>query len=156
MNILALDLGTNTGWASCVGGVTMSGVQSFTPGRFEGAGMRFLRFNNWLNDVFAITKFDAIYFEEVRHHVGIDAAHAYGGYMAVLTAWCELRKIPHAGVSVGIIKRHWTGKGNANKAAMIAEAKRRGFPVKSDDEADSLAILDYAVKLNANGLNPAL
>ena len=43
--ILALDLGTTTGWAlrDSDGSIT-SGAESFRPQRFEGGGMRFLRF----------------------------------------------------------------------------------------------------------------
>ena len=47
--ILALDLGTTTGWAlrGSDGHIT-SGSESFRPQRFEGGGMRFLRFRRWL------------------------------------------------------------------------------------------------------------
>ena len=43
--------------------------------------------------------------EEVRRHAGTDAAHVYGGLMATLTAWAELRGVPYEGVPVGTIKR---------------------------------------------------
>lgn len=51
-NILALDLGTQTGWAlrQRDGGVT-SGSENFRPQRFEGGGMRFLRFKRWLTEL---------------------------------------------------------------------------------------------------------
>jgi hypothetical protein len=67
-----------------------------------------------------------VFFEEVRRHMGVDAAHAYGGFMAHLTAWCEQQNIAYEGVPVGTIKRHATGKGNANKSMMIESAKARG------------------------------
>ena len=43
--VLALDLGTTTGWAlrGQDGGIT-SGTMAFKPSRFEGGGMRYLRF----------------------------------------------------------------------------------------------------------------
>lgn len=149
MNILAIDLGTQTGWAALVDGVITSGTQSFTPGRFEGAGMRFLRFTRWLTEMHELTKCEVIYFEEVRRHLSTDAAHAYGGYMACLTMWCEKKLVPHAGLSVGTIKKNWTGNGNSNKEAMLAEAVRRGFTPRNSDEADALAILDLARKVTA-------
>ncbi len=37
-SILALDLGTVTGFAARVDGRVVSGVSSFRPGRFEGGG----------------------------------------------------------------------------------------------------------------------
>ena len=145
MAILALDLGTTTGWAIAgVGDSVCSGSQSFKPGRFDGGGMRFLRFKRWLAEMTGNNPLEAIYFEEVRRHRGVDAAHAYGGFMAVLTAWCESRAIPYQGVPVGTIKKAFTGKGNADKAAMIEEAGRRGYQVADDNEADAIALLLWA------------
>ena len=147
--ILALDLGTTTGWALMTrdGSIT-SGTESFKPHRFEGGGMRFLRFKRWLTEIKQTSDgIDAVYFEEVRRHLGVDAAHAYGGFMAHLTAWCEHHQIPYQGVPVGTIKKHATGKGNASKGEMIAAAKARGHLPADDNEADALALLHYALGL---------
>ena len=147
-SILALDLGTHTGWALRPrdGGIA-SGTQHFNPNRFEGGGMRFLRFKHWLTEVKqTVGNLDAVYFEEVRRHVGVDAAHAYGGFLAHLTAWCEHHGIPYQGVPVGTIKKHATGKGNADKQAMIDCMKAKGFVPTDDNEADALALLDWAIK----------
>ena len=147
--ILALDLGTTTGWALMTrdGSIT-SGTESFKPHRFEGGGMRFLRFKRWLTEIKQTSdSIDAVYFEEVRRHLGVDAAHAYGGFMAHLTAWCEHHQIPYQGVPVGTIKKHATGKGNASKDEMIAAAKARGHLHADDNEADALALLHYALGL---------
>ena len=145
--ILALDLGTTTGWAlRHRDGTTTSGSEPFAPRRFEGGGMRYLRFKRWLTEVKQCAdRVDAVYFEEVRRHAGVDAAHAYGGFLAHLTAWCEHHDIPYQGVPVGTIKKHATGKGNAGKADMIAAAKARGFDPEDDNEADALALLAWAV-----------
>lgn len=137
---LALDLGTNTGWAICRDGVTASGTASFKVGRYEGGGMRYMRFQRWLDEM-ARDGLDSVYFEEVRRHAGTDAAHVYGGLLATLTAWCEHHGIPYQGIPVGTIKKHATGKGNANKEAMIAAAVARGFAPVDDNEADALALL---------------
>jgi len=146
-NILALDLGTTTGWAlrSADGSIT-SGTESFKPHRFEGGGMRYLRFKHWLTEVKQTSDgLDAVYFEEVRRHLGVDAAHAYGGFMAHLTAWCEHHQIPYQGIPVGTIKKHATGRGNASKDEMIAAMKARGHSPADDNEADALALLHYAL-----------
>ena len=145
--LLALDLGTQTGWAlRSRDGSIISGSESFRPGRFEGGGMRFLRFKRWLTEIKqSVDGIDAVYFEEVRRHAGVDAAHAYGGFMAHLTAWCEHHQIPYQGVPVGTIKKAATGKGNAGKDAMIAAARARGFDPQDDNEADALALLAWAV-----------
>jgi len=58
---------------------------------------------------------DVIYYEEVRKHIGTDAAHIYGGFKATLSTWCEENNTSYEGVPVGTLKKHATGKGNAKK-----------------------------------------
>jgi hypothetical protein len=50
--LLTLDPGTQTGWA-LLGrdGAITSGTVSFKPQRFEGGGMRDLRFKRWLDEL---------------------------------------------------------------------------------------------------------
>jgi len=86
--MLALDLGTITGWALCAPeGLITSGTVSFRPSRYDGGGMRYLRFTNWLTELDQLSgPIAAIWYEEVRRHAGTDAAHVYGGLMATLTA----------------------------------------------------------------------
>jgi Holliday junction resolvasome RuvABC endonuclease subunit len=146
--ILALDLGTHTGWALYHRhGSVASGTEHFKPGRFEGGGMRFLRFKRWLTELLSASEtLNAVYFEEVRRHAGVDAAHVYGGLMAHLTAWCEHHNVPYQGVPVGTIKKHATGKGNASKGEMLAAASRRGYAPIDDNEADALALLHWAIE----------
>lgn len=148
--IMALDLGTTTGWAirEVQGNIT-SGTASFKTGRFEGGGMPFLRFKHWLTDLKnTLGVIDAVYFEEVRAHKGVDAAHKYGGFVAHLTAWCEHHQIPYSGIAVGTIKKHITGKGNAPKESVIMAIKNKGFAPVDDNEADSLALLDFILNNN--------
>ncbi|PLT17167.1 crossover junction endodeoxyribonuclease RuvC [Ralstonia mannitolilytica] len=149
--ILALDLGTRTGWAlQHLDGTITSGTEQFKPQRFEGGGMRFLRFKRWLNDLYAASQhINAVFFEEVRRHAGVDAAHAYGGFMGHLTAWCEHHNIPYQGVPVGTIKKHATGKGNASKDEMVASARASGHAPVDDNEADALALLHWAIAQHA-------
>jgi Holliday junction resolvasome RuvABC endonuclease subunit len=108
--------------------------------------MRYLRFRRWLTETkAAVGVVDEVSFEEVRRHAGVDAAHAYGGFLATLTAWCEHHQIPYAGVPVGSIKRHATGKGNATKGDMISAVRALGHDPADDNEADALALLHFAL-----------
>jgi Holliday junction resolvasome RuvABC endonuclease subunit len=144
--VLTLDLGTTTGWALRTGdGMIASGTVSFRPSRYDGGGMRYLRLRAWLDQV-AIDAgaIATIHFEEVRRHVGTDAAHLYGGFLATLTAWCEQRGIAYQGAPVATIKRFIAGKGNADKAAVLAAVRARGFSPADDNEADAIAILLWA------------
>lgn len=141
--ILALDLGTTMGWSLSSDGYITSGTSNFKAGRFEGGGMRFLRFNSWLEEI-SKQLIDVVYFEEVRRHIGVDAAHVYGGFLSQLTAFCEKNSIPYQGVPVGTIKKFITGKGNASKQEVIEAIRNKGHLPKDDNEADSLALLYYA------------
>lgn len=75
--ILTLDLGTTTGWAlRSTDGVVVSGTKDFHPQRFEGGGMRFLRFKRWLSEIHTTAgEIGAVYFEEVRRHHGAHCQH---------------------------------------------------------------------------------
>lgn len=142
MGTLALDLGTNTGF--CIGerpGALVSGTQSFKPGRYDGGGIRFVRFRKWLDELQEGFPIRRVVFEEVRRHAGTDAAHVYGGLLAVLTSWCEENGIAYEGVPVQAIKKHVTGKGNADKDAVIAGVRKFGFSPGDDNEADALALM---------------
>jgi crossover junction endodeoxyribonuclease RuvC len=151
--ILALDLGQRTGWAvRSRDGAIASDVQEFRPGRFEGGGMIWLRFRAWLQETEDTSGgVGAVVFEEVRRHAGTAAGHAYGGFLAHLTAWAEANRTPYRGVPVGTIKRHIAGKGNADKPAVIDAVRRLGFQPADDNEADALVLLNWAMAQGIGG-----
>lgn len=141
--ILTLDPGENLGWAggvACAPNPSMSGQLRLRESRFEGGGMRFLRLLRWLEAIDAEHGIDMIAFEKVVAHKGTDAAHVYGGMVAIITSWCEMKSIPYCGISVGEIKKHATGLGNSDKDAVIAAMQARGLQPRSHDEADAQAI----------------
>ncbi len=106
--------------------------------------MRYLRFRQWLAEVKTCAgELEAIYFEEIRAHRGVDAAHVYGGLVATLTAWAEHHQIPYAGVPIGSWKRTLAGKGNADKPTVMAAVQALGYTPETQDEADALAILHH-------------
>jgi Holliday junction resolvasome RuvABC endonuclease subunit len=163
VNTLALDLGTKCGWAvfDAQGIRLASGtwtLQSDRQRRFEGAGMKWLRLRGYLSSAVALTGLNLrthagpvplrIVIEEVRRHMGVDAAHAYGGALAVVSAWCEEHGVPYEAFPVGTIKKHATGKGNASKSQMVEAAQKRwpGVELSGDDEADALWIGDLATQ----------
>jgi Holliday junction resolvasome RuvABC endonuclease subunit len=150
--ILALDLGTTTGWAiwqqrePSASYQVCSGTISLKNDRFQGGGMRYLRFRNWLDDLNYNREITSVYFEEVRRHIGTDAAHVYGGFLGTLTAWCEDHNLPYQSVPVSHIKRQVTGKGNASKQEVIEAVRALGYRPKDDNEADALAIIEWVLK----------
>jgi crossover junction endodeoxyribonuclease RuvC len=148
VKILALDPATKTGWALGEDGKRVaSGTWDLAPTsqrRFEGGGMRWLRLRRLLDEVAGVP--GLVVFEEVRRHAGVDAAHAYGGALAEITAWCEAHSVPYQAVPVGQIKKFATGRGNADKPAMIEAARNRwGVEPVDDNEADAVALLHLAI-----------
>lgn len=143
--ILALDLGTRTGYALRRRDGTVSyGTERFMQRRSWPTGQRWVNFRAWLNTALDSHQVHAIAYEDVRRHLGTDAAHAYGAFLALVEMAAATRNIELMPVSVGTIKHHWTGSGRAKKNDMIAEAKRRGFRPDSDNAADALAVLSWA------------
>lgn len=63
--------------------------------------LHFLRFHRWLDETRANAGgLSLAVFEEVRRHLGVEAAHSYGSFCGILTAWCESHQIPYSGVAV--------------------------------------------------------
>ncbi|KNE28199.1 hypothetical protein [Achromobacter spanius] len=144
--ILALDLGTKLGWAvRARDGRIVHGTEAFTPRKSWTPGQRWLRARSFLTDVIVRHQVHAIAYEDVKRHAGTDAAHAYGAFLCLVQMVADSHRTALLPVGVGTIKKHWTGKGNADKDAMKAQAKVRGFSVVDDNDADALAILHWAV-----------
>lgn len=149
MRLLALDLATTCGHASLGGGIVTSGSQCFArlpatkrrPAQHHGEP--FAQFHRWLAGKLRDDKPDAIAYEEVCRWQGYSAAHCFGGFRGHMLALAAGHGIPCHGYSPSDIKKFWTGKGNADKVAMMAETVRR-FPelaLTDSNEADALAIL---------------
>jgi hypothetical protein len=158
VNILAIDIGTTTGWArSSRDGSIASGSEKFAPRRMEAAGQRWLKFRAFLGEQrVAAGEIHAIYYEDVKQHAGTLAAHVYGGFLAMLEAWCAANNVPLKPVGVGTVKKHWTGNGAAKKELMIATAKAKGFHPVDDNHADALAILSLARAIESAPVEQAL
>lgn len=146
-SLLALDLGTACGYALRSGtGAIISGTWDLKPSRFEGGGMRFVRFQRYLDEMHRASPLGMVLFEEVRRHAGTTAAHVYGGLLGILTAWCETNGVPYGSATVQEIKKFATGRGNADKDAVIAAVTAWGFRPKDDNEADALALMRMKVE----------
>ena len=144
--ILAIAPGIHTGWALLKGNGKITFGQENLNQPAGRVGQRFLAFGEWLAHTHKTKRLDLIAYEKVMRHKGTFAAHAYGGFIAILTAFCEREQIDYAAVPVGTIKLNWAGDGRASKAQMMEEALGRGFKITTDNEADALALLDYTRK----------
>ena len=145
-SLLALDLGTRTGWAICrEDGTVHSGewnLSSFSRAR---EGVRFLLFRSALINARKVHGVDRVVYEEVAFVKAQKAAHLYGGWKAILLAWAETHEIPYDGVHTGVLKKFWSGSGRAGKQRMIDVARMLGHNPVSDNEADAIAILYWGL-----------
>ena len=150
VSVLALDLGNSTGWAlRHINGRVDFGVKDLSPRLDEGFGRRFLAFANFLDDLQCGRPLlgdgsGLVVYEQAPGQRG-HAARVYAGFEAVLTAWCEQKRIPYTSLHAMTLKKFFTGHGDADKAEMIVEARVRGYEVSSHDEADAVALIEWAV-----------
>lgn len=136
MNILSLDVATHCGWCT----ETASGVWDFSIKRDESSGMRLIRFKSKLKEIVELEKINLITFERTSgfHKSALIVQSELHG---VLKIFCEENNIEYRAFSAGEIKKHATGKGNANKDAMIYAAKTKlNYTGNDDNEADAMWI----------------
>lgn len=146
--ILALDLGTKTGYAVRKrDGKVVHGTEDFTPRTSWAPGQKWQRFRSWLSATITAHNVTQIAFEDVKRHGPgqVLAAHAYGGFRAMLEMVADQHRVTLVPFGVGQIKKHWTGSGVAKKDEMVMQAKGRGFRAMDDNNADALAILHLAI-----------
>ncbi len=159
MNILALDLGTRTGWALSEGGRIESGVHVFDVRRGESPGMRYVAFNRWLQVMGSahvsppvtgrvVAAADLIVFE-MPHLRGGAAATVLAGFQTRVEEFCAARGIEHVPVHSATLKKWTTGSGRGDKTAMRHAVHRKGWmsgrEIYDDNEVDAIALLHYAI-----------
>lgn len=148
--ILALDLGTKTGWAYSRHGLICSNTKLFTPRKKDHPAYRWVAFKTWLSEMLASYDIQAVYYEQVRNHAGVRAGHCYGAFEALLEIACYSRNCELIPVGVGTIKKFATGKGNASKSEMISWARLHDKSIGDDNHADAFHLLRYALSLEAD------
>lgn len=144
VKILALDPGTNCGFALLDGNNIVSGTWDLSIHRDESRGMRLIRLRNKLKE---IGKVDIIVFEVSKNYMSTLGAEVAGEIRGLITTWAHDNKIEYQGINVSTIKKTATGKGNASKELMIQTANKIfNKNLTDDNEADALLLLDYARK----------
>lgn len=160
--LLALDLGTKTGWALLrADGRVESGQQLFALKEGEGQGARYVKFRRWLVDMKkAHPDITELVYEQVMGHGAFQviSAHVFGGLLATLQAFGEHHGIPYRGIGVSTIKKQFAGHGKASKTDVIRQCEVMGYRPASDNEADAIALLHVATGrcpiLTMNGATP--
>ncbi len=139
--VLALDLGTTTGWALRLPRRRHRlGHHDLPPSRFEGGGMRYLRFRGWLGEVaqLSVASPGRVRGSARPCRYG-RSTHIFGGFSPPL-AWCEERALPtvHPGRYDQALRDRprqcrQDGDGHGHPSAR--------FRAPDDNEADAIALL---------------
>jgi len=137
MKIIAFDLGATMGFAtnhnnSC-------GHKIFKGVRVE----RFCQIKRWLTELYWEPYSVVIY--ETPLGRGQDATRSLWGIAGILEAIVTEKSLPVLNIAVPSVKKFVTGNGRASKEDMIKAAKKKGFPVKNEHEADAVGLLHYAM-----------
>lgn len=142
--VLALDIGTNMGWAcQLADGRIQSG--GFTLPKGKRQGERLHAFRVWL--VEQMTKWgglDAIVWEHAHQQPG-NANEVHHNLVGVLLDFCERNRVEYHGVEVATLKAFATGRGTADKDAMVGAARALGYRPGTHDEADAIHLLRYEI-----------
>ena len=147
MKILALDLGVKTGWAASNGDGVVSGTQDFSLSRDESPGMRYLRFNRWLREMYDLVRFDLIIYEQT-YNIGGPAKELMSGLGTRVQEFCAEKDVEFTTVHAGTLKKFATGKGNSKKGAMreaIDKLLQENITSQMSEHAiDAFFLLKYA------------
>ncbi len=173
MNILALDLGTHTGWAmDTAAGLELGTWQLATPAEIKAWGKsrlsrrcdpRFARLFTHLHQLSG--RFDVVVFEDVQFSSYMQQCQLWASFRAVVCMAMGSLALVES-VPVGTLKKFATGMGNATKHDMLRAAlnsmpdrfapapghpdalldRHTGLPL-DDNAIDALHLLRWA-KLN--------
>lgn len=156
-NILALDLATNFGWSKLFLGTIKSSSYRL-PSTGPDVGRFLCAYEDWALEHFP--GMDLIVYEAP---IMIIRSEKDGGGLGndpivtekLMGLVCETQRIAHR---LGIrcvkeyasrVRKHFLGSARGKtkelKARVVAECHARGWMVKDDDEADSRALMDFAM-----------
>lgn len=165
MRILAIDIGSNAGFAYTVGGQY---PQDWVAGTWELAtdaeldaarklrldrrlDIRVANFVRHLETFYQICRVDVVVFEDVKFVKSQAQAHLWASYRGALWSFATRYGIDTDCLDVQKLKLFATGNGWADKEAM-ARAWKRKHPERSianldDNAVDALHLLDWANNL---------
>lgn len=150
MNILALDLGTVTGYALYTG--VKFGFSSekdkisfaeinFHERKKQPRGKRFYDFRTWLGKTIKENFIQEVCYECVARHNGTCAAHCYGYFQGTLEEICYSDSVKLTLVPVKKAKKWITGNGNSSKETVFTVLKKKYKELQTYNEADALSVL---------------
>lgn len=145
MKIIALDLGSKTGYATGINEKVMShGVKFFKDEKEKHfSNESFVQFRKWL--ISGAKNVHKIVVE--KPNVGFPGFEAYRvmfGMYGVVQEVCGLCNVEMIPVSATGIKKFWTNDGRADKSLMVFQTQVKGYREVTDhNESDAIAAYHY-------------
>lgn len=150
--ILALDLGTTTGWACAAPNHLGFGFKAFSRSKAkkEHHGHQFRAFTGWLkNDLIPQIPggIQAISFELVGFGEGAASQQMGNAWRCCVLMVCAEHGYAYHEVTPGTWKKLVVGKGNAKKPQIQQHVEQvMGLGAQSEDTSDALCLLDYTLR----------
>ena len=149
---IALDIGTTLGWAEALDSVIVRSGSIKLKNTDERWGTAIARLWDFLTQLVTAPEYAKDFklefaYEIVNFHESIHSAHAFGRILGQVEKFTEYGNWSFVSYNVGVIKKNFTGKGNAKKIDMCARCHQLGWKGgrvgtdKDNDEADAIAIL---------------
>ena len=153
-DIVALDLATRTGWARWRADAEVSHGTVTLPKTGPDVGRFLAAFDDRLVSVLALAP-DVVVFEApwVGARTHQNTARKLMCLAGFLEFFCHRADIPCREVNNASVRKHFCGKGRAPrkelKHLVMQACRARGWTPANDDEADALAVLDFAAHVYA-------
>lgn len=152
-SLLTLDLATVTGWAVWRPDGNHPGVQSGTerlPKTGDDVGRFLCAYADWLMPFVELERPGRVVFEApwIGPQTSQDVARKLLGLACMTEAVCHWQGIPAWEVNNASVRKHFIGKGRGDRRELkrltMAACRERGWQPEDDNEADALAVMDYA------------
>ena len=141
LKILAIDQATKAGWCC---GDDLYGCWNLSTRKDESIGSKLLCFKAKLKEIIELENIGLVVYERVAGQHAAAIIHA-SKMVAIIETLCEESGIQYTAYSASEIKKFATGKGNANKGAMIKAAQEKyGYDGTDDNVADAIHIYQLA------------
>lgn len=147
-NILTLDLATNTGWACGAPGDDAPRFGHHTlPSTGDNVGRFALAFSDWLSCALETHAPQIVVFEApiLPKKTNLTTTRKLQGLAFETERLCYERGIPCREGRKSSVSKLFAGNGRAQKEDTVAQCRRYGWRVTTDDEADACALWAYTV-----------
>lgn len=147
-NILSLDLASLLGWASGLPDSRPGFGSHQLPSTGDNVGRYIDAFDQWLQPMLDIEAPALVIYEAPSIFMKTTPAtvEKLVGLATHTQLACHRRGIRARSANPSQVKKFWTGSGKAKKEDMMAAARRCGFKIRDDNEADAVAIWHWAIE----------